>query len=584
MESSDRFSVPRYLREDQRSDWRSALWNGTLVALVLILFWQAIGSLDRVRTLWSTPSVTRSSEPNQRSLKEQSSQQLAMETRGQGGARPPQAAASNQKVLDRPKNQATSQPDGNSSESPSPELVQSPTEIAVDPNSQWKGETSEASQETLSEASMPSEPSEESSANTTDATADASRTASDLLDRPTTTPTVAQSSGLPPGVPIAGTWLPQDAESAKALVFAWENSNGEQPAAIHRLTPGIGMKLRTRVLVPALQRTHFSLFPGGRWEAVGISEWEFLQALPIHRIRIDRGRFIISSSPDMKSIELHCAGKAVRLEWHDVAGTCSVQADPFLNPEATELRSMVVYIQPLDAPMQWSVHSLDNESQVTEDGPKTLGVGEYLRLASWEAPTVFAAAQAPGWIAGVEERQIDIAGATELQQLMKVGTESSPTSELAELLTYRRQETAAMAMRSLIALGRFEALFGSKGFLSKDAMRAHWENLVTDLKGTLAVYPERWISLRQVLASEYGESAERVERLILGPTRDQLRQGADRELVELLNSNQLEIRVLAFHALKTITGRDFGFLPERPTPQSLGAWEKLLSEGGIRTE
>lgn len=384
-----------------------------------------------------------------------------------------------------------------------------------------------------------------------------------------------------PGVPIAGTWLPLNTDPAKVVVLAWETPAEGLAPNVQRLTPGVGLKLRTHIFVPAIHRTHFSLVPGGRLEAVGPSEWEFLQALPTYSMRLYRGRFVLSAHSTGRSFDVHIADRVVHLEWGDSLGNCVVQVEPMIDPEAIERPRANVYIQPIDVPLKWAILSSANHpEEVTQQGQE-LSPGSYLAVTPWQSPTTVPVDNLPSWVADAEDRPIDIAGASELAQTLQVDAAGPCTAKLRGMLGNRRSELAALALRGLISLGEFDSIFGESGLLTKDSMRAHWDNIVADIKATLAAHPEYWPRLREATEAAYGEKASLIESLIIGPTQQQLQEGADRQLVDLLKVDQpLEIRMLAFHWLKSQTGQDLGYLPERPTPLTVEAWQQRVNQAG----
>jgi hypothetical protein len=342
------------------------------------------------------------------------------------------------------------------------------------------------------------------------------------------------------------------------------------------------MKLGSSVLVPPAYRTVFSLPPGIRLDVFGPTEMEFVRGVPKPAIRLHRGRIVFSSSPDCRDCDLEWGDQKLALNWESPVSACAIELFQMFVPGTDgKVIQSSMQILPIEGRVSCELSSFGTDDG-TEPTKKVVEQGEVFVIDSGSPPEIFKVTEMPAWIGGQAERPIDIAAATELASMLKSGLDGNPLEELRALIGYRRIETAALAARTLSQFGIFDPMFGPKGLLNNSSARSHWELALADMRITLASHPELVGRLTQDIEATCGERANRIKWLVLGPSNDQLTQGSDRELVDLLNSQLLDERVLASSFLRFITGQDFGFLPERPTPESLIAWKKFLSSKAIR--
>jgi hypothetical protein len=106
--------------------------------------------------------------------------------------------------------------------------------------------------------------------------------------------------------------------------------------------------------------------------------------------------------------------------------------------------------------------------------------------------------------------------------------------------------------------------------------------LIDTFEQSLGADPSRELSLKEQLEAIDSARASRLLQLVSTPSDDQLERGVDRILVDAISSPYLDERVLGIHQLARITGRDLGYQADRPTPDSVQAWKKLLNASKIR--
>lgn len=169
----------------------------------------------------------------------------------------------------------------------------------------------------------------------------------------------------------------------------------------------------------------------------------------------------------------------------------------------------------------------------------------------------------PKWIAAAEglTNFEKLAWDTVNRQLGNAG--DRPVSlALQELTDHRRQEVRYLAARSLALIDDFQPLLP---LLNNDDYDAVWPTLIESLRSALARGPEVAEKVRLAFEEQRGEDSKTLYRVLRGFTKDELLSGAAVELVDLMDNDSLDVRVLAYNTLRTsIPGSvpTFNYRPE----------------------
>ena len=162
-----------------------------------------------------------------------------------------------------------------------------------------------------------------------------------------------------------------------------------------------------------------------------------------------------------------------------------------------------------------------------------------------------------------------------------VKVERPITLSLGELAEFRKTEVRSLAARCLGALGQYDALWNE---LISDKQYSYWDEAVDGLRDAISRSPEG--------AKEVLDSIERLKkrnssdlfRMLRGYDAAQLEEGGGTQLVDFLEHEDLEMRVLAFENLRRITESTHNYRPEKSAEarriQTL-EWRKQLKEGRI---
>ncbi len=191
----------------------------------------------------------------------------------------------------------------------------------------------------------------------------------------------------------------------------------------------------------------------------------------------------------------------------------------------------------------------------------------------------------PKWVTSDVTSEVDRLATTTLEPLLP--PEKSVGLTLKELAdgqrsVGRRREVRSLAIRSLSCLGEFEACVGA---LNDVKEKQFWPAAIDDLRLAVARSPETAAQVRAALEKQRNADAAALYRMLWGYSADDLKNGADRDLVEGLDKESLDLRVLSFWNLQNIMGSgNHGYRPEdlaakRRTP--LNAWKEKLRQGKI---
>ena len=184
------------------------------------------------------------------------------------------------------------------------------------------------------------------------------------------------------------------------------------------------------------------------------------------------------------------------------------------------------------------------------EGPvQTLRAGQAITFFNDETGQAEELAGFPAWTANADLIQVDRLASSSLNPLLT--TSDRPIGlRLSELNDHRRVEVRQLAARCLCHLGQFDTCVEA---LDDETQKPYWYLHILALQAGLARSPE---SAQQVLSSFEklrGAEAEALFRLLWGYSPEDLRNGQAEQLVEYLDNDRLDYRVLAYENLKSIT-------------------------------
>ncbi len=125
--------------------------------------------------------------------------------------------------------------------------------------------------------------------------------------------------------------------------------------------------------------------------------------------------------------------------------------------------------------------------------------------------------------------------------------------------TSRRAEFKTFAAECLGQVDEFEPLIS---MLNDPEQRAMWPLEIGSIKSALSRGQPTAVAVREAFEKQRGEAGKDLYRMFWGYTKDQLQNGEAAKLVEFLDHDNLDFRVLAFNDLQEITKAHHNYRPE----------------------
>jgi hypothetical protein len=149
--------------------------------------------------------------------------------------------------------------------------------------------------------------------------------------------------------------------------------------------------------------------------------------------------------------------------------------------------------------------------------------------------------------------------------------------------THRKFEVRLLAIRSLGCLDNFDACVAA---LNDKDEKNSWPAYFDELRAAVARSPQTAAAVRGAFEKQRGADAAKLYRMLWGYSANDLKNGADAELVDgLSNLDALDVRVLAFLNLTRITGfPSFGYNPADQAIKRVPAvkkWKAKQTKGEI---
>jgi hypothetical protein len=187
--------------------------------------------------------------------------------------------------------------------------------------------------------------------------------------------------------------------------------------------------------------------------------------------------------------------------------------------------------------------------------------------------------RAPVWVDASSIPEIE--RITSLGLLKALDPEKPLGVRLQELLADPRVEVRALAARCLSYFDQFEPLLKE---LNNVTQKSFWGFEVEALRHAIARSPETAANLRAAAEATRVKDAKALYRLLWEYSPEQLADVGASQLVDLLESPEVDIRVLAIENLRRITGAQHNYRPEkRPDENKLpiNKWKERLRDGTI---
>ncbi len=186
----------------------------------------------------------------------------------------------------------------------------------------------------------------------------------------------------------------------------------------------------------------------------------------------------------------------------------------------------------------------------------------------------------PKWVSFESPSDVDRGAMATLEPLLVA--DRPLALSLGELSTHRRREVRALAIRSNAYLGNFEACIEA---LTDTDEKTLWPVYIEELRSAVARNPDMAAKVRSALEKKRAPDAAGLYRMLWGYSADDLKNGADSDLVEALNHDGVDFRVLALWNLQNITGLpNYGYHPgnqAKARSSAVRTWKEKLRQGKI---
>jgi hypothetical protein len=138
-----------------------------------------------------------------------------------------------------------------------------------------------------------------------------------------------------------------------------------------------------------------------------------------------------------------------------------------------------------------------------------------------------------------------------------------------------------LGARSLALIDEFEPF---DNLLNDKEERSVWPIQIKSLKAAVARGPAVAAKVRAAFERQRGKDGADLYHMLWGYSKEDLAGGAAAKLVEFLDSDNMDLRVLSIYNLRAITGQDYYYRPEQSAAnrfQSVRRWKEQLKEGLI---
>ncbi len=146
----------------------------------------------------------------------------------------------------------------------------------------------------------------------------------------------------------------------------------------------------------------------------------------------------------------------------------------------------------------------------------------------------------------------------------------------------RRREVRALATRSLTYLGDFDPCVKA---LNDTKEKLSWNSCMEELRLAVARSPETAAEVRATFVKERAADATFLFRTLWGYSAGDLKTGAAKDLVDAMDNDSVDCRVMSFLTLQNITGAPHhGYRPEdlaNKRSRPYNAWKEKLRQGKI---
>lgn len=295
----------------------------------------------------------------------------------------------------------------------------------------------------------------------------------------------------------------------------------------------------------------------------------------IPRVTIESGRFLVATAGKPGAqVELHLTGIKGTLTLVDADTLLAIKVirwvPPGIDPEAAE-GNPVIEMYNANGRATW---------QQSDRAKVDLPARHVHVYYGEDPPETHGPFFSPEWIDDKSVRPIDRAAREALERM--VDKERPLTLSLQEAMKDRRVEVRALAAKCLAGLDDFEPVLRE---LSDPNQYSFWTGEFESLRRAVQRSPQTATQVREAISLLRAADAKELYRLLWGYSEEQLEKGgAAVQLVKFLEHEQMDVRVLAFANLASITSFQTYYQPQKPPAQMktpVRDWNERLKKGAI---
>ncbi len=256
-------------------------------------------------------------------------------------------------------------------------------------------------------------------------------------------------------------------------------------------------------------------------------------------LQVDFGRVLLKAIEPDVNVNLMLAEQPVQLHLPDVDTVAAASArrlrlpgaDPLAEGNRVSLAGVLL--------VQGTASLVSGESE------DMLVTGQQWIRRGDAVPQISTLDVIPTWIDPPDPTEETLESAARVGLLSIIDGDQPIELALLEATGFRQAEVGALAAEALLFMGRADVYFGSDGVLSEPKQRAYWPDHFRALMEAYDQTADMAGVVSQSVADMDSANAPAILKLLTGYSQEQLAAGGDAELVKLLNSPSMSVRVMA---------------------------------------
>ncbi|QDT10396.1 hypothetical protein [Planctomycetes bacterium K23_9] len=302
-------------------------------------------------------------------------------------------------------------------------------------------------------------------------------------------------------------------------------------------------------------------------------------------LKLEYGKVLIRSKKDDVVMPFQVMGRDIELQFPTADSVAAIEViwlrrpgfDPFKPENHVPVARIVAVADPAGLASEFVVASAEGDEKLLADQQWMARGDDAPKVSDLIEPLVWA----------TEDTESSILDQSARKGLMDLLAQQQPLAlSLREATSFRQAEVAALAAQLMLHLGQPDVYFGTDGILSQPKQRSYWTEHFGELRNAMNRDATSATLLNDQIAQMDSANAKNLMRLLIGFSQSQLVESADDDLIEMLDSNSMPVRVLATENLREITGTTLNFWAGednavRRVP-AIKKWQVRLRKGDIR--